>query len=1205
MTLRNALALPLLVALAAFLGEWPLAAQTPVRVADLNTTRYDSGDSFFFASEFVESGGTVYFTASDVLYGLELWKTDGTAAGTVRITDLCPGACDSLPRNLTVVGSSIFFSADDGVHGTELWITDGITFIRMVADAVPGLGGSFPNFLRALGGRVVYSAADPTAGQELWISDGSVAGTQRIADLFPGPESSQAAPWLAFGAEVLFSANDGTHGTELWATDGSVAGTRRVRDIFPGVDSGLPGFSPVPGFPFFAVLGTRLYFAANEGTNGYELWATDGSEAGTLRVADLDLGASSSFPRDFAPFGAKLYFRASDGGHGSELWSTDGTEPGTTRVADIAPGSDSSSPHELTVFAGALYFAAADPGQGRELWKTDGTELGTVRVLDIRPGPDSGLELFTSPHGLTPIGGKLLFFADDGVHGNELWATDGTAAGTALLVDLNLGADGADFGSIAGGREVRLVSGGRWYFRAFDGPFAEGRQLFTSDGTAAGTARLKRLVEQRSGVALPSFGRSLEPGSTAAAGARLIYAGDDGTTGAEPAASTGTVLGTGILADLRPGFDTSGPGDMFSFDASVLFRAQVDQGGDLSLWVTDGTPGGTTQLPAIPGQPASFTRFDQKAFFAAADTAHGVELWRTDGTPGGTALFSDLVPGSPSGSPGEMAVLNGRLFFTATDPAAGRELWSTEGTAAGRFRDILPGTAESFPTQLTAMPTSVFSNTRRLFFTADDGTAGRELWTTDGTFLGTRPVADIRSGPASSMSAFPVESFGVATSNTIETFAFTPKVLFAADDGVAGEEIWISDGSENPGGTQRFHDIYTGPASSEPRQLTRIGDKIAFVAESGFGGREVWIADGEGSLISPEPRIGQVSSVPQYLTGFGTLALFSADDGVHGREPWITDGTYEGTRLLANLAPGPLPSSPYAFTAAGNDIYFAATDGTSGFELWRLPRAGLGARLAATKSVTGQFVPSGFITYTIVIRNHGLARQPRSNEVVMQDPISDHLGVVSLAATSGGVVQVIQGGHASVVWFGEIRASGEVTITIQARVLPGTPPGTVITNQAVVHYDSDGNLANDSDALSDDPNDGTGRGDPTAFRVGLGYYTLEPCRVLDSRAGAPLVDGALRTFVLAGVCGIPATAKAAALNLTAISPTDDGFLTLWPSGESQPLATSLNFRTGQTRTNNAILALGAAGAIDARPGIAGAPDSGSVHLVIDVVGWFE
>ncbi|MEP7010100.1 MAG: ELWxxDGT repeat protein [Acidobacteriota bacterium] len=449
-----------LLALFASTFSLPLAGQVPVQVADLNTTRYDNGDSYFFRSEFVEFGGLVYFTASDVLHGLELWKTDGTEAGTVRLTDLCPGSCDSFPRNLTVVGGSIYFSADDGAHGFEPWITDGTTAgTRMIRDTVPGLGGSFPNLLRVLGGRVFYSASDPDAGSELWVTDGTAGGTGRLVDIQPGPNSSQAIPWQVVGTNLFFSADDGVHGVELWATDGTAAGTRMVLDIFPGATASLLGFIPLPGLNRFAALGSRIFFAAADATNDYELWASDGTAAGTTRVADIHPGPDASVPTYFEVLGSILLFKAGDGTTGTELWRTDGTEAGTVAVKDIYPGTTGSDPYELTRFGSALYFHANDDVHGRELWKSDGTEAGTALVADIRPGVDSGLQLFYSPHSLTPVGSRLLFFADDGVSGNEVWATDGTLAGTAQVADLNPGSAHADGGSFVGGFELRSFPG--------------------------------------------------------------------------------------------------------------------------------------------------------------------------------------------------------------------------------------------------------------------------------------------------------------------------------------------------------------------------------------------------------------------------------------------------------------------------------------------------------------------------------------------------------------------------------------------------------------------------------------------------------------------------------------------------------------------------------------------------------------------------
>ncbi len=1184
-----------LLALFASTFSFPLAGQVPVQVADLNTTRYDSGDNFLFGSEFVELSGTVYFTASDVLHGLELWKTDGTDAGTVHVTDLCPGACDSFPRNLTVVGPSIYFSADDGAHGFEPWITDGTAAgTRMILDSVPGLGSSFPNFFRVLRGRVFYSARDPEAGTELWVTDGTAGGTGRLVDIEPGIAGSDATPWQVVGSDLFFAAFDSVHGIELWATDGSVAGTRLVLDIQPGANSALNGSLPVAGPAFFGVLGARLFFAANDGTAGSELWASDGTAAGTTRVADIYAGADDSQPLDFARLGTKLFFRARDVAHGGELWSTDGTEAGTALVADILPGPDFATPFELVPFGGAIYFHADDGVHGRELWKSDGTAAGTVMVVDIRPG-GSAFDIFLSPHGLTPVGSRLLFFADDGVSGNELWATDGTPAGTAQVANLNPGANPSDVGSLNGGREVRVVSGGRWYFRAFDGSYVEGRQLYSSDGTAAGTGRIKRLVEQRSGVTLPFFGRALDVGPTAALTNRLIFSGDDGAQGGEPAASDGTSPGTALLGDLRPGFDTSSPAEMTALGSRVLFRASENPNNNPSLWATDGTPAGTVPLATDLSQPSYLTPIAGLAYFSGFEAAHGTEVWKSDGTPGGTGLAFDLFPGVNSSNPQFFTPLGNKLFFTASEAAADNELWVTDGATANSVADIRPGVVGSLPAQLTASPTSGFGPS--LYFSADDGTHGRELWVSDGTAAGTRIAADVRPGAASSMAASPIDSFASESGATIVAFPLTGPVGFVADDGIHGEELWVSAAFS----TYLRADLLPGPGSSQPRQLTRVGRNIAFVADDGVHGRELMVA---GQLLSDDLFVidiapGPASSVPQYLTGFGGLVLFSADDGVHGREPWVTDGTPQGTRRLADIAPGPLPSSPYNFTAVGGDFYFAATDAVSGFELWRMPRAALGARVSATKQVSGQFVVGGLVTYTIVLSNAGLGAQLRTDGFQLEDPIPSALSFVNVSATSG-ITTVLLGTGTQVNWSGEIPAGGQVTITINCRVRAGTAPDTVIANQATVHFDSDGDLIDDTDVSTDDPGQPGGQ-DGTAFRVGLGYYTVPPCRAFDSRSGSPLLNGFTQTVPMVGVCTVPATAKAVAFNLTAISPSGAGFLRAYPSGAPPTLVSQVNFSSGQTRTNNGIIQIGADGKIVVGAALTG----GAVSFVFDVVGYFE
>ncbi|MCI0459687.1 MAG: hypothetical protein L0Z62_22275 [Gemmataceae bacterium] len=132
-------------------------------------------------------------------------------------------------------------------------------------------------------------------------------------------------------------------------------------------------------------------------------------------VKDIWPGGSSD-PGILADVNGTLFFTADDGVRGRELWKSDGTEAGTVLVKDLLPGSASSPLSNLTNVNGTLYFTFDDGVHGRELWRSDGTEAGTVLVSDIFSGPNG-----SEPGGLTNVNGTLFFTADDGVHGRELW----------------------------------------------------------------------------------------------------------------------------------------------------------------------------------------------------------------------------------------------------------------------------------------------------------------------------------------------------------------------------------------------------------------------------------------------------------------------------------------------------------------------------------------------------------------------------------------------------------------------------------------------------------------------------------------------------------------------------------------------------------------------------------------------------------------
>lgn len=131
-----------------------------------------------YAADFTAVGSMTFFTATTATYGKELWKTDGTADGTILVKDILPGSYGSNPANLTNFNGTLFFSADDGVHGYELWKSDGTADgTVMINDSIVGNYGSYPDNFAKVDGTLFFQGADASNGRELWKSDGSIDGT--------------------------------------------------------------------------------------------------------------------------------------------------------------------------------------------------------------------------------------------------------------------------------------------------------------------------------------------------------------------------------------------------------------------------------------------------------------------------------------------------------------------------------------------------------------------------------------------------------------------------------------------------------------------------------------------------------------------------------------------------------------------------------------------------------------------------------------------------------------------------------------------------------------------------------------------------------------------------------------------------------------------------------------------------------------------
>jgi len=412
----------------------------------------EAGPTGSSPSDLLDMGGTVYFAAGQP--DRELWKSDGSSAGTSLVRDINAGAGSSDPRELTRSSGSVFFFSAAGFGGRELWRSNGTTSgTAQVGEVNAGSASSAPTELTMVGSTLFFSAFDGT-DRELWKTNGTLAGTVQVKDIMPGAGSGDPRGLTQVGGTLFFTAAD-AGGRELWKSDGTAAGTVRVKDISPGSASSVP--------LSLTAIGPSVYFAAMSGSGVPELWKSDGTAAGTVRVKQT----APTLPSELTNVGGTLFFSGKSSAHGTELWKSDGTAAGTVLVSDIVPGAQSGRPTELTASGDRLFFqAGADVN--RELWTSDGTEAGTIQVKEVNAGGSS------SPSNLTDVGGTVFFSAIDDGDDIELWSSDGTAEGTVLVDDINPGLASSEPSALT-------VSGDRLFMAADDD--AAGRELFSATDT--------------------------------------------------------------------------------------------------------------------------------------------------------------------------------------------------------------------------------------------------------------------------------------------------------------------------------------------------------------------------------------------------------------------------------------------------------------------------------------------------------------------------------------------------------------------------------------------------------------------------------------------------------------------------------------------------------------------------------------------------
>ena len=1024
-------------------------------------------------TEAVSLNGTTYFLATDGLsFGYQVWKTDGTAAGTV------PALPQDHVTDLTAANGKLFFNASTQPGQYGLWASDGTP-----SGTVPLTPDTGHDVTAAIG-TVLFTTTFDT---ELWKTDGTAQGTTLVKAI-GGPFSLHDI--TAVGSLAFFGGHDGVHGDELWKSDGTFAGTVMVKDINPSGDSKPHSF---------AALGGVLVFAANDGQHGKELWRSDGTAAGTFLLADVAPGSFQSDPLVLGVLGTKVLFGAHDPALDRGLWATDGTIAGTSLIAS-GIGLEYFQEDPLPVLNGSLYFAAGGSIYPA-VWKTDGTPAGTVMVKDVQPGVG----------GMLAVGSRIFLDVDDDVHGDELWKTDGTDAGTVLVKDIDAG--GTD-GQVA---EIENVNGTA-FFSAFEA--THGTALWKSDGTPASTVLVKDIDPAHSYAALDSL--------TAASGT-LFLAASDGVNGNELWKSDGTAAGTVLIKDIAPGTGSSYPGSLTDVDGTLFFSA-CDGLHGCELWKSDGTSAGTILLSDInPGTSGSFPEqlvaANGMVFFTADDGQSGREPWRSDGTAAGTILLKDIVAGSPTSFPSDLTPSNGKVYFFAGD-TPGVELWQTDGTAAGTSAVTGFPPPGYYPSNLTNLNGTVF-------FTVEDDTHGTELWKSDGTAAGTVLVADINPGPGGSQPSSLTAVGGVlffsavdypygyelwrsdGTANgTLLVKDITPgnhdssptdlvdwngTLAFTANDLATGRELWTSDGTA--AGTVRVGDIRPGPAGSKPKTLTAVGSALLFTADDGEVGRELWAVsnladlaisktDGQTMLVpgkavtytivatnaGPNPSAATVDdALPAALlnaqwacaAAAGATCTPSGVGSIHDNVSLPVGGTttYSLSATVSSSATGNLTNTATVAPANGMADQ-APANNTSTDSDTLTPQADL--RVTKTDGQT-HATPGTGISYTITASNDGPSDAPGSGiDDVFPSTIT---GVTWTCTAAGGASCGAPAGSGSVSDTPSLPAGSLVTYVASGTVdagATGTLANTVLASvgAGVSELDASNNAATDVDNLT-------------------------------------------------------------------------------------------------------------------------------------------
>jgi len=521
--------------------------------------------------------GILYFIASSLNGNNLLWKVDPASGNPVEIpVDAGPRTNPSYISNLTSVNNVLYFSASN-----QIWKI--ATSTQAPTKVLEGNGDRNSNIVE-LNGKVYFGTfadlGNNITASYIWAHNPTTGTTTRAGRFLPSSLYYSTSNLTAFNGKLYFSAISGSR-KQLWQLNPTTDEITQISNFSNSYDGNLYNYQNEIGGLF--VVNGVLYFTADDGPHGLELWKLDNATNSPILVGDINPDSADAAPAGFTVHNGALYFVADDGIHGRELWTLNPATGAPTLVQDIAPGSGSSDPDALTSLNGTLYFSANDGTHGREPWKLNASTHTPVLIGDLSPN-----EYDSNPNDFTSFGGRVYFTTNNGV-----WALNPSTDAPTLVKDTQ---DPNDL----------TVVNNALYFSSFDNFY--GSELSKIDSSTGAVV----VIDVNKKANNP-------PDDLLSFNGTLYFSADDGIHGYElwklnPATGTAVLVG-----DIAPGAAASKPYDPGSGGADGRFLSYelTDVGDTLYFAAADGTHGtelwqlnSTSGIPQLvadiaPGSPSS------------------------------------------------------------------------------------------------------------------------------------------------------------------------------------------------------------------------------------------------------------------------------------------------------------------------------------------------------------------------------------------------------------------------------------------------------------------------------------------------------------------------------------------------------------------------------------------------------------------------